>query len=199
VRVLQAALPLPPLPPEARRLFPDRGARDVDAERRRAGRAALAAILAAQALLSALVLKLKVSAAFADAELARGGGVGGPARPAEAAPRGAYATSVRAQLPAGLAQHPVVASALDSLPTMDGAGNAAMATLSKQGLAWMPTATNAFVGISFGIAVFLNFEIGGTGLCHLPTHTAQAVPRVYVAYLSVKCQVSCLVYMCMRP
>lgn len=65
--LLQSSLPLPPLSPEAMRLFPD-SYMHVDDERRRNGRTALVAVYAAQALLLAFTLKLRMSAALSSRE-----------------------------------------------------------------------------------------------------------------------------------
>ena len=69
-----AAVPLPPLDPEAQRLLPDSG-REVEEERRAALRSAVLAVFAAQSLLLAFALKLRVAAATAGL---LGGGSGGP-------------------------------------------------------------------------------------------------------------------------
>jgi hypothetical protein len=65
--LLQSSLPLPPLPPDALRLFPD-SFLHVDEERRLNGRTALVAVYAAEALLLAFALKLRMSAALSSRE-----------------------------------------------------------------------------------------------------------------------------------
>lgn len=61
---MQSVVQLPDLPVDMQRLYPDRMHSEVDTERRQAGRAAVLAIYAAQALLMSFSLKLKVSSAM---------------------------------------------------------------------------------------------------------------------------------------
>jgi hypothetical protein len=168
---LQVLVTLPPLPAEARRLFPDRLSGDVDSERRRAALVAICGILAAQSLLIALVLKLKVSSVFKDdgiegRDRSRAhGGQRTTAAVVGAGPRGAYATaSARGSLPAALASNPLLAGVLQPAVAqlqMDAGGSAAMSRLASQGLAWMPSMANCIVLVTFALAIVLNFEIGG--------------------------------------
>lgn len=150
-RALQAATSLPPLPPEARRLFPDMRVADLETERRRLARAAILAVVAAQGLLVALTCKLKL-AALRHA----------PAVPAaRPGARAAYASGGKAAPRASPLLAGVLAPAqLDALQ-LDSAGSAAMARLETLGLAWLPTVVNGTVLLCYGIAVHLNNSVGG--------------------------------------
>ena len=163
---LQAAAPLPPLPAEAERLFPD-AADAVDAERSAGQRTALLAVGAAQALLLALALKLRAGAAGGG-----GGGGGGraPARPALQA-GSAYADRAAgflgACLPRGAASGLPSARAGgpgSAYGTLAGGGGA-LARLEAEGLAWLPAWGNALAGLAFVLCLALNerLEAGADG------------------------------------
>lgn len=47
---------------------------------------------------------------------------------------------------------------------MDSVGNAGMARLAAQGLAWMPSVGNVVTALVFGLGLMLNFRVGGVFL-----------------------------------
>ena len=157
----------PPMPPAAATLFPDAGhaaAADADA----AGRAALAALTAAECLLLALGLKLRVGRALgASGDTATGGGPGlassssaaagsGGARGAWAAAAGGAAASfLGACLPGGAAPAALAAAAAGRRPgpaASSSPGAAVAAAAAAAGLRWAPTLGNALTLAGAGLA-----------------------------------------------
>eukprot|EP00892_Ulva_mutabilis_P002875 jgi/Ulvmu1/12589/UM092_0019.1 len=169
--VLQLSVPLPPLPPEAERLMPDVSEEEVAEERRGLAVAAVAAVAAAQGLLVALALKLRI-AAVTRGVAAGGAGAGSagglPGRRVRAG-TAAYASGAgrRGGAAAAAAGSPLLAGVIDQglldagarMMQLDARGSAAMARLSAAGLAWMPTFANITVLITFTLALILNFQI----------------------------------------
>ncbi|KAK9824524.1 hypothetical protein WJX72_011089 [[Myrmecia] bisecta] len=151
---LQAQLPLPPLPQDALRLFPD-AARQVDAERYQSNRAALMAIYAAEALLLAFALKMKVAAALA--------GHRGPSSQSERHGPGMRSGGRTAQRAAGFlgaclpTPHSLVP--VHRMPGLKGAAGQALARLSAEGLAWVPTAGNLLTLLCFTLCLALNSQL----------------------------------------
>lgn len=178
---MQTITPLPPLPPEAARLMPDMTRAAVDWERRTLAQAAVAAIFAAQGLLIALALKLRITVASAPIGSAGGpggsrvgGGVlgGGPnAVRRVRAGTAAYASGAGGggKLGGGSGGVALLSSFVDQrlldaggkMMSLDAAGNAAQARLAAAGLSWMPPFANVIVLITFGLALMLNFTIAG--------------------------------------
>eukprot|EP00887_Chlorella_sp_A99_P005591 scaffold1.g5591.t1 len=174
--LLAAGGPLPPLAAEAERLYPD-GAGDVDWERRQAvrrarlgagrargmgggvgrrkGGSAVLAVYAAEALLLAFSLKLRVSSALA--------GMLGP-RPRTSL--GALSMSVGARLDAaaaflGQCMPTHVLQPGRGRPPLKGAGGVALQRLAQEGLGWVPTLGNLATLFCFGLCLALDGAVTG--------------------------------------
>ncbi|PSC73750.1 no exine formation 1 [Micractinium conductrix] len=151
----QAASALPELPEAAARLLPD-STRELDEERRDAIRAAILAVYAAQSLLLAFALKLRVAAALAGHRGPR------PAAPALAAALGLddgslhKAASFLGQCMPTYVQAPGVGR-----PALKGAAGAALQRLSQDGLGWVPTCCNLAALLCFGMCMALNVQVTG--------------------------------------
>jgi hypothetical protein len=135
---------LPPLPPDARRLFPDPAeALELEEERREAVAAAVLAAFAAEALLLALALKLKVASAGAGARLPEAGALAGDASLIDAA-----ADFLGGCLPA--------AALLNG-----GGGGPGRRPAPREGGGWAPLYCNAAALLCFGLLLELNRRVTG--------------------------------------
>lgn len=182
---MQTTVPLPELPPGAERLMPDVAPEEIEAERRRLAQAAVAAVFAAEGLLVALALKLRIAA------VTRGAGAGGSAAagglPGRRVRAGSAAYASGGGRGGAAAGSPLLAGVIDQrlldagakVMQLDARGSAAMARLSAAGLAWMPTFTNITVTITFALALLLNFQIAGT-----PLSTPQALSQYHCSTAS---------------
>jgi len=170
----------PPLPPAAATLFPDAGhAAAADAEA--AGRAALAALAAAECLLLALGLKLRVGRALGSGGGVLGGGDGGGpglgpsstaplaagAREAWAAAGGAAASFLGACLPGGAAPGAHAAASRrgpsGGPPSSTSPGAAAASAAGSAGLRWAPTAGNLLALAGTALAAGPVADLWGRG------------------------------------
>ncbi|CAK0743676.1 hypothetical protein CVIRNUC_001488 [Coccomyxa viridis] len=143
---VQAALDLPPVPGDLQRLY-SQSHLALDAERLAAQRGAVLAIWAAEALLMALVLKLKVSSTLADSEAPPVPGT----YKGSAGGFGDQGGFLGFCLPNG--------AMLGSAIGMKGAGGAAMHQLAAQGLGWAPTVGNLSTLLCFVLALALNAQL----------------------------------------
>lgn len=151
----QAASPLPPLPETAERLLPD-STRELDEERRDAIWTAVLAVYAAESLLLAFSLKLRVSAALAGHRGPR------PAAPAAAAALGLDDASFhRAASFLGQCMPTYGAAPGMGRPALKGVAGAALQRLAQDGLAWVPTCCNLATLLCFGLCLALNFQVSG--------------------------------------
>ena len=145
---------VPPVGPDASRLFPD-GVREVEEERREAVLASVLAVYASEALLLAFALKLRVSAAAA--------GLGGPT-----------STLPIAAGMSNAAVHDIIDKAVSFFGQCMPAKNTAvynrkgsqLSTLTMQrlgghGLGWVPTWCNLMTLTSFGLALWLSRLVTG--------------------------------------
>ncbi|GMH37943.1 hypothetical protein BSKO_05827 [Bryopsis sp. KO-2023] len=163
---IQSETPIPELSRDMQRLYPD-GPRQVQNERRMAGRAALLAIYAAQSLLLAFALKLKVSNALrsngaaAPQSRALGGGngltYGGNASWRAMCGPGGFSVLFGSMIP------PKVLDRIGRMTKMDGAAGLMLRRLSAEGLGWVPTVGNLMTIASFSICMILNLYFTGGG------------------------------------
>jgi hypothetical protein len=136
---------LPPLPPDAWRLFPDPAeALELEEERREAVAAAVLAAFAAEALLLALALKLKVAGAGAGARLPEASALAGDASLIDAA-----AEFLVGCLPAA------------ALPGRGGGGGPGRRPAAREGGGWAPLYCNAAALLCFGLLLELNRRVTG--------------------------------------
>lgn len=149
--VVQAASPLPPLHADAHRLFPDVEQTEVDTERREALRTAVLATFAAEALLLAFALKLKVAAAAAGQRLPSTS----RSFAADSAMIDQAASFLGQCMPAYATQFP----GATKLPK--GYVNPAAHRLAAEGMGWIPTACNLVTFQCFVLCIFLNIEFTG--------------------------------------
>ncbi|KAI3433444.1 hypothetical protein D9Q98_003258 [Chlorella vulgaris] len=146
---------LPELPEAAERLLPD-SERELDEERRDAVWAAVLAVYAAESLLLAFALKLRVAAALAGHRGPR------PSAPAAAAALGLddagfqKAASFLGQCMPAFVQAPGSGQA-----SLKGAGGMALQRLAKDGLGWAPTCCNLVTLLCFGLCLALNEKVTG--------------------------------------
>eukprot|EP00879_Flechtneria_rotunda_P012843 GHRR01013409.1.p1 GENE.GHRR01013409.1~~GHRR01013409.1.p1 ORF type:complete len:1004 (+),score=317.90 GHRR01013409.1:346-3357(+) len=154
--VLQTSLPLPDIQ-RFRRLYPD-SALQVESERREAVQASLLGVFAGHALLLAFSLKLKMSAALHQLGRKQQGAAYSAGDP--------YARPHKASLPGppdffcGVVPGNVLSN-LGKAVQLEGAAGLAVRRLSREGLAWVPTAGNIATLLAFGICVYLNMYMTG--------------------------------------
>ncbi|KAF8058100.1 hypothetical protein HT031_005760 [Scenedesmus sp. PABB004] len=149
--VLQSTMPLPDIQ-RFRRLYPD-SALQIEAERLEATRASLFGVFAAQALLLAFALKLRMSAALHAPD--RAGRAPGLAGGADAHGRGAPSDFFCGVVPGA------VLGSLGRAMQLEGGAGLAVRRLAREGLSWVPTAGNLCTLLAFGIAVYLNAYMTG--------------------------------------
>jgi hypothetical protein len=153
-----------------RRLYPD-AALHVESLRFQAARASLLAVFAAHALLAAFALKLKASAALRQPDKgARQPGAAGVVPgvyggvPSDAYTRAQRVSQSQADFFCGIVPGSVL-SQLGRAMNLEGAAGVAMRRLSREGLAWVPTAGNVCTLLAFAIALHLNDYLTGVGRC----------------------------------
>lgn len=152
---------------------------EVEEERRGLAQAAVAAVFAAQGLLVALALKLRIAAITRNT--AAGGAAASGSLPGRRVRAGTAAYASGGGARGAAAGSPLLAGVIDQrlldagarVMQLDARGSAAMARLSAAGLAWMPTFANVTVLITFALALWLNFQIAGTA----PTMSPHPMPR----------------------
>ena len=168
--LLQAELPLPPVPTDMLRLFPD-SPRLMETERKQAGRSAVLAIYAAQSLLIAFALKLKISHVLKTAAGHSAGPSGASWDPRMHSYTGALSSgssSLRAFCsPGGLSAmfstmiSPKMFDRVAGRMRMGGAGGMMLRRLSAEGLGWAPIAGNLATLFSFILCLSLNSYFTG--------------------------------------
>jgi hypothetical protein len=156
---------LPPLPAEAHRLLPDfaEGV-ELEEERKTAVKSAIYASFAAESLLLAFALKLRVAAVASGLLPASGGGLGAGGRSSAsgdfAAAAGMQAIDRAAdflgQCMPAYALHPGAAK-----PFLKGPASAAMQRLTTEGMAWAPTFCNIVTLLCFSLCLILNSAFTG--------------------------------------
>eukprot|EP00884_Botryococcus_braunii_P004655 jgi/Botrbrau1/14190/Bobra.182_3s0123.1 len=124
----------------------------VDDERRLNGRTALVAVYAAEALLLAFALKLRMSAALSSREeRLPAGGQGGKAYRVSGAAAERASKFLGTCLPPGIPLVPV-----DRVAALKGVAGQAIARLGQEGLAWVPTVGNVLTLLCFGLCIWLS-------------------------------------------
>ncbi|EFN59471.1 expressed protein [Chlorella variabilis] len=151
--LVASAADLPELPEAAERLLPD-SEKELDDERRDAIWAAVMAVYAAESLLLAFALKLRVAAALAGQRGPR------PSAPAAAAALGLDDASFhKAASFLGQCMPAFVQSPGSGRPGLKGAGGMALQRLSQDGLSWVPTCCNMVALLCFGLCLALNIQV----------------------------------------
>jgi hypothetical protein len=161
--MVQVVSSLPPLPAEAHRLLPDfaEGV-EIEEERQTAVRSAIFASFAAESLLLAFALKLRVAtiaSGLLPASVGGGGGLAGSGRSSVGIGFSAAAGMQAIDRAADFLGQCMPAYALQpgaAKPFLKGPASAAMQRLTTEGMAWAPTACNVVTLLCFSLCIILN-------------------------------------------
>jgi hypothetical protein len=162
----QVVSSLPPLPAEAHRLLPDYAeGLEIEEERKIAVKSAIFASFAAESLLLAFALKLRVSAVASGLLPASGGGFGGVGSRSGGGSGFAAAAGMQAMdRAADFLGQCMPAYALQpgaTKPFLKGSAGAAMQRLTADRMAWAPTACNIVTLLCFSLCLALNAAFTG--------------------------------------
>lgn len=157
--LIQDEMPLPPIPPEMHRLFPD-APQLMDRERRKLRRVSMIAIFTTELFLMAFACKLKVSRTLKAGNLTpqrsgsawdtRSQGMASMAPVYAFCGPGRWSDMISTIVPAP------VFNRMAELMKMPGAGGAMMRKLASEGLGWVPTFGNIAAMEAFLLSFLLN-------------------------------------------